>query len=112
MTTVKTERVVETATSAIGEKAIVAKVVGLTLVSGVQEITLDTLVRVNSFVASVEKSALTSDFVKSYDIEEGTKPNQIKITVKKIQLSETNTWGAAKTTDCATDVIKIMAYGQ
>jgi hypothetical protein len=112
MTTLKTETILETAMSAVGEKSVIVKVVAPTLTAGVQTITLDKLTRISNFIATAEKVENADDYVKSYTIEQGTNPNQIKITVNKMQLSATNTWGAAVTADCATDVIKILAVGQ
>ena len=107
----KTEKVLATSLNAGGLKMVLVTLTSPTLTTGAETITLNTLRRIENFHATVEVSTETDDYVKRHSIAAGSGENQLAVSVEKMQVSATNTWGAALTADCAGDVISVIAFG-
>lgn len=111
MATVQTEAVINTNRDGRKEVLVTLSTIGLT--SGVAEIAIGGLGEILDFIKDVQVSPLVSDYVFAFNVAKSTTnpKNGLTITVQKMQISATNTWGNAATADIATAVLAIRARG-
>jgi len=107
----KVETIVDTTFD--GKKIVEVVLTGVDLAAGVKEVTLDKIGKISGFVGGKVKGTNTADYVLAADAEPSTThPNNgLKITVSKMQVSATNTWGAAATADIASSVFRFLVWG-
>lgn len=65
--------------------------------------------QIQGIIAQSTVTELKSDYVLNNSF--AASGNTITITVKKMQISATNTWGAAETTDIAGSVYDFLVFG-
>ena len=97
-----------------GKKFVAVDLTALTLVEGKATVTVGSVNQIDTIIGTVPTPELTNDYVLAYGFSteaEGLAPNQVQVEVKKMQLSATNTWGAALTADVSDSVIRIAVVG-
>ena len=100
-----------------GKKEVQCDVTGLVLTSGAATIKLDKVKEVLFAVLEVITPAQVADEVFEYKVEvlsnsgSSCVKNGVKITAKMMQLSATNTWGNAATSNVAAATFRIRAIG-
>ncbi len=84
------------------------KTTGLALTSGAGTISLPTD-QIQATIPTASSMENTSDFVLSHNFT--VSGNVLTITVKKMQISATNTWGNADTADVSDSVYDVLVVG-
>jgi hypothetical protein len=107
----KVETIIDTTFD--GKKIVEVVLTGVDLTAGVKEITLDKIGKISGFVGGAIADTETDDYVKSIDTAvSAVHPNNgLSINAKKMQVSATNTWGAALTADIAGTVFRYLVWG-
>jgi hypothetical protein len=82
--------------------------VSITLSAGAMTVTFGQFEKVNEAAVYIEGS-LTSDYV--FEATRSIATNVVTVTIKKMQVSATNTWGNAITTDFTGKTMTVIADG-